>query len=135
MIILLLAMLATPVQVHDAKYLECHDGDTCTFDVLQGFGNRKTIDVRFCHVNAPEMKTGIPGLNSKHWLQAQLRMAQVIQLHVPQKNPCSQTNRCEKRSFTRVMAWVMADGRNMTDAIIEASQGVPYTKKKCGGRP
>lgn len=134
--LILAAVIGSPTayKAYEVKYLECKDGDTCVFQLQLGLGMTKTEDVRLCEVDTPELKTGEPGLDAKHWTQAVLQGAKEIRLFVPQKN-CTKPNRCEKRSFDRLMAWVMVDGHNLTDMIIAAGKGASYTKKRCGDRP
>jgi hypothetical protein len=132
--------LSANLEVFEAKYDHCRDGDTCLFRVNQGFQNLRWVWVRFCNLNAPETRTLASrtfGIRSKNWLSEKLHNAGEIELHFPLRSRCNpwRGDECETRSFDRLVAWVIADQVNLTFESIRTGHGELYTKKTCGAPP
>ena len=127
------AFAATPIS-YQARFVECWDGDTCTFELQLAFGHRQSVDVRYCDIDAPEShgSTRARGIEAKHWMVAHLAKAQEVVVVVPQKDPCTRQGQCARRSFNRVMGWVVADGVNLGTALVEAGLASIYTRQTCG---
>src|SRR5690349_7092945 len=113
------------VPTYVARYVTCHDGDTCTFDIdlenetkLLGFNlTRRTMTtlravVRFCGVNAPELDTPAGPASLKaiaEWLQ----LAKEIRLDV-----------FGQEKYGRVLARVWADGSDINARLLEQKLAV-----------
>jgi len=116
-------------RAHEARYIDVKDGDTATLEIALGFGLWMRVAIRLCGVDAPEIGTGKPGLDAKHWLHNRLRSARWISAYMNLKVRC-EPNNCELMSFTRYVAEVYADGVSVNDEIIVKGFAKPH-KKKC----
>lgn len=93
---------------YHAKLIDCHDGDTCTFQVYYGFGQSGTYDFRLCDVYAPELKEA-RGEEARTVVKQMLNTGP-IKLRVAQKSSCQDANRCEQRAQNRYLAyWIAGD--------------------------
>src|SRR3954469_14460073 len=114
-----------------ARYVTCHDGDTCTFDIdleneTKALGlniTRRTMTtmrapVRFCGVDAPELAApgGPASLNA---VNARLQSAKNITLDV-----------FGYEKYGRILARVWADDVNLNAKLLEQQLAVPYGECK-----
>lgn len=125
-------LLAAPVHAttrsFEARFVSATDGDTVKLQLALGFQMWLDISMRMCGVDAPELKTGTPGLDARHWLQARLSKAKYVTAFIDMKTRC-ETNNCERRSFTRYIGAVWADGVNVNEEIIAKGYAKPHVKK------
>jgi endonuclease YncB( thermonuclease family) len=105
--------------VRDAELLNVIDGDTLRLRIDLGWRVYIDGEIRLLRINAPEMSTAA-GRDARLF---------VINLfnEVGTNMLVSSRRRDPDRSFTRYLADVMlADGRDLSDTIIQAGHGVPY---------
>ena len=106
---LLAVMAAIPAEV-----IECYDGDTCTMRLELGLGVSKVERVRLCNIDAPEMRGEREfALNAKHGLQKLLFEAEQLSVLV------SGSIYKPRRSFNRLLAWVLVDGMDVGKILLE----------------
>ncbi len=99
----------------------CHDGDTCTFTlptVPPPFGNE--IPVRIAGIDTPEIRGRCIreiqlAQQAKGLANDLLRQAHTIELKDMRRD-----------KYFRVLATVLADGKDVSRALIEARLAVPY---------
>lgn len=135
MTMLLLALLgAANAHAYPAVFLGCHDGDTCTFDLVledatQELGmslvrTSRTVlqrqTARLCGLDAPELGTP-DGAKARDALASWLQGAKAVELRVPQ-----QAGHDAKDKYGRWLGWVVADGQNMNDRLLQEGLAVPY---------
>lgn len=137
MIALALALLtAEPVvyQEYRAQLVSCYDGDTCTFDIRLGFGLTARKRVRFCNIDAPELKgeTKKEAETARRFVESVLRKVYTARLVVPTKAACHADGRrgCETTSFDRVVAYVFAGDYELGKALLRMGYATE-AKKQC----
>lgn len=124
----LISALSQPLQ--PAELIECHDGDTCRFniqisqteiDLGMGVWQRtvtvlKNQTVRLCDIDAPELATR-EGPNARDALLSWLRSAKRVEVKL--------TGGREK--YGRLLGWLYADGESLNDRMVK--QGFASTYK------
>jgi len=96
------------------KVSNIHDGDTITIDTdFRDFG---TI-IRFTGINAPELKNP-GGLESKAWLENQIRIGEEVYIKV---NPKQRVGK-----FGRILGEVFANGVSINDLSLQSYQAVVF---------
>lgn len=146
---LLCAVLAAAAKLHPATLVDCHDGDTCTFDMVVSDQElnlvpdlnhhivitKKDQRVRLCDIDAPEMHGDNPAAATKARddLLAWMRNAKTLEVVVAQKTTC--TGSCDATDkYGRMLAWIYADGVNMNRLQVEQGNAVPFMRCP-GGAP
>lgn len=124
LILVLCAVLGWPVLSHsedlsNVAWIDCFDGDTCSFDVLLPAVFGSAIGVRFTGIDAPEIagkcqKEKDLAKVAKDFLKAQLDGATVV-LHDVFRD-----------KYFRLEARVTANGVNLNQLLIEKGYAVPY---------
>lgn len=109
-------------EVVGAKYVRCHDGDTCTVTIAgipDVFG--KEIEVRFRGIDAPELRAKCP----KELAKAQA--AKQITTSMVSKAQSLRLSDVHRDKYFRINATVWADGVNVNQALLDMGYAVPYT--------
>ncbi len=108
-----------------AKYIECIHGDTCTFTMSLGFGVSVTRKIRLCDVQAvgKYRDDASRARGAARWLSSRLARAKNITLHVPYSGQC-ESNTCEEQSDNLILAWVIADGEVINDALLREGYAI-----------
>jgi endonuclease YncB( thermonuclease family) len=108
-----------PSQV--AIFHGCHDGDTCTFTlpaVPPPFGNR--IPIRLAGVDTPE----IHGKCEREKFLA--RQAQSLTSRLLSEAKQIEFVDMRRDKYFRVLAGILADGRDVATALVEQRLAIPY---------
>ena len=123
--VLLLGLFLVQAEAYtivDAKYLTCYDGDTCTFAFPEWPEPFQKISVRIRGLDAPEIRGKCPkevtmAMVARNTLRSALATSEHIELR-----------RFEfgKDRYTRILAEVWVDGRNVAELLIRKSLARPY---------
>jgi len=113
-------VLSEPSFVYRAKFIKNYDGDTVTLLVDVGFNVFRRINVRVRGVDTAEMRGGTESTkalarDAKGFTAAFLEGAESIIVRTA-KDP--------KRSFTRWVGDIFADGESLAEALIAAKKGI-----------
>jgi endonuclease YncB( thermonuclease family) len=135
-ILLILSLISSPeLRIYEASYVSCYDGDTCYFNFHLGFdvilANQA---VRFCDIDTLEMRgdTKEKATEIRDSVHEILVVAKDIQILVPQKSQCKPSDfGCDKRTFTRWLGYVIVDGVNLNQKMLDIGIASEYTKSKC----
>lgn len=104
-----------PAYTYRAQAISVHDGDTFKADVDLGGHVHAHWDLRLMGINAPELKTGAPGIEARDALASLV----VGALFVKPLLVCTQKTKAGEdiQSFTRYVAqvWVQAPLGEWTD--------------------
>lgn len=153
-IIAMLITVAAPIEPsntrqYEVKVTRCYDGDTCTVDfhvaAPVGLGIEvgavfSKQGVRLCDIDAPELRGGteeskLLARMSRDTLLSWIEKANRVQLLVQQKKKCdwSRSNNCDaKGKYGRWLGYIIADGVNLNQKLVESGLAVEY-RIKCGG--
>ena len=111
----------------DVQFIRCYDGDTCTFNIpyvhpLLG----KKIAVRFRGIDTAEIKGKCPEENARA-REAKKLVNQIL----------SQASRIDlvevgRGKYFRIVASVVADGKELSAILLEKGLAVPYDGRKKG---
>lgn len=134
--LLLFALLSTPnMKMYDVSYVDCYDGDTCSFNFHLGMDvvliNQP---VRFCDIDTVEMKgeTKEKAIEIRDSVHEILVTAKKIHVLVPQKQKCELPDTgCDKRTFTRWLGYVIVDEMNLSQKMLDLGLATEYTASKC----
>jgi len=91
-------------------------------------------DVRFCDIDTVEMKgdTKAKAIEIRDAVHEMLVTAKRIRVLVPQKQGCELPDTgCDKRSFTRWLGYVIVDGVNLNQKMLDLGLATEYTAAKC----
>jgi endonuclease YncB( thermonuclease family) len=118
-----------------AAVIDCYDGDTCRVEILERssslFGPDLTLtwreSARLCDINAPEITgaTKASGEKSRAALMSWLQAAKVIEVRPPVKN-----GRALREKYGRLLVWLVADGVNLNDKLVDEGLAVRYLECK-----
>ncbi len=99
----------------EIKWIRCYDGDTCTFII-----NGEKENVRFAGVDTPEIRGKC---------NEEIRMAKQARDFVIGilKNSQIRLENCFPGKYGRQVCEVYANGEKISDALISAGLGRPYT--------
>jgi len=124
-IALLLALLSSPTKDYNATLIDCHNGNTCTFDIHLGLGVVLTKQtVRFCDINTPAETT-----KTKDNVLHLIKTARSVILRIPQKKNC--TDNCDDRGkYGRWLAYIIIDGNNLNQMMLDNGLATEW-KEKC----
>lgn len=135
--LILLAVAASPLEMkmYDVSYVDCYDGDTCSFNFHLGL-DVVAIDqsVRFCDINTVEKNksTKERAIEIRDAVHEMLVTAKRIRILVPQKTKCYlPSTGCDKRTFTRWLGYILVDGVNLNQKMLDLGLATEYTKTKC----
>jgi micrococcal nuclease len=112
----------------DVIFLYCFDGDTCTVtiqNIPEIFG--KKISVRLKGIDTPEIRGKCPdekrkALESKKFINSYLKNAKRIDLE-----------NTERGKYFRILANIVADGKDLSTLMIEKGLARPYQGEKRKG--
>lgn len=107
-----------------AHVVDCHDADTCKFTIGLGLGVFKIENVRFCDVDAPELEEGESAARARRMVLMLLRSAETLDI-VPSGGMYK-----PRRSFARLLAWVIVDGVDIGQLLI-AGGLAKQSEKRC----
>ena len=133
--IALVVSLVVSTHAYDASWVDCYDGDTCRFNIHLGLNATLTSQtIRFCDINAPEMRGDdkVAGAKARDALRERLAQSTKVRLFVAQKANCNRSEvlDCDKHdSFGRWLAYVIADGVNLNHWLLEQKLVGEYPKK------
>jgi endonuclease YncB( thermonuclease family) len=137
--------LVGQLKVYPVEFVECYDGDTCTFHILletrttdMGMGIEEVTlvkmvhqKVRLCDISAPEirpLKTRAEATKSRDQLVAWINDAKRLELWMPQKK-CGDHLCGKKGKYGRWLGYVFADGINLNAKMVEAGLATSYALK------
>lgn len=124
-IAIMLSFLGAPVFAEDlttVQWLECHDGDTCAFNISAPlpavFGS--AIGVRLAGIDTPEIlgkcqKEKDLAIAARDFLIAQIKGTTVVLQNV------------FRDKYFRVEATVIANGVNLNQLMVQQGYAVPYS--------
>lgn len=128
--ILTILTAQTAPREYAIRVLDCHDADTCNVDIVEpGVSVFAPFDlthhdtVRFCNVNAPELKgaTLEAAKKSRDAVLGWIRAAKVMMLRPAMKN-----GRAMREKYGRLLGWLIADGANLSERLIAEGLAVGY---------
>lgn len=135
LLILSLLSASPELRTYEATYVSCYDGDTCYFNFHLGFdvilANQA---VRFCDIDTVEMKgdTKEEAIKVRDGVHEVLVTAKHIQILIQQKSNCKPTDfGCDKRTFTRWLGYIIVDGMNLNQKMLDIGSAYEYTSSKC----
>lgn len=100
---------------YNAALVRVVDGDTVRLDIDLGFWEwRHSQSYRFLRVDAPEMSTP-EGIAAKSWLETYLAGKKLV----------AHTEKSDH--FARYLVELLADGQNVSDALVAAGHAVYKT--------
>ncbi len=139
---LLLSLFASAPKVYPARFVECYDGDTCTFDITVSdeqqdlpFNLRQRIvltktnqKVRLCDINAPEMKgpANAAATKARDDLVDWIRNAKTLELQIAQRTSCADALCDKTEKYGRLLGWIVADGINLNQQQLQRGNAAPY---------
>jgi len=134
-ILLAVFLSVEPTQrAYDVTYINCYDGDTCEFNIHLGMGVVLAHQaIRFCDVNAPEIRpliTRVAGEKTRDALRTWISTAKVVKVWVPQETNCSIGTCDKKEKYGRWLGYVIADGVNLNEKLISSGLAVSYLSCK-----
>jgi len=133
------ALAETQTKTYDVMVIDCYDGDTCTLDfhlsadvglgiILGSIFTRQPV--RLCDIDTPEMRGGTDetkaaAVKARDTLLAWLKAAKQVKFMVPQN-----TKGDMKGKYGRWLGYLLADGVNLNQKLVEEGLAEPY-KEKC----
>lgn len=127
---LLTLVLLCPIASHakdfnNVEYLSCFDGDTCKFNIKyipDIFG--KNINIRLYGIDTPELRT-----KCKKEKDLAYAARDYVRNILENSNNVDLVNPTRGKYF-RIVADVQADGKSISEELIEKGLAVPYYGKK-----
>lgn len=102
-------------EIQFVQFLGCTDGDTCHFSGFQR-------PVRLARIDAPELDGRCPAFASLAHLRLQGELASADEILV---------DSLRIGYYGRIIAEIWADGRNLSDLLLETGLVVEYGKESC----
>lgn len=119
--VLALAHIPAVTPYGPATILHCHDGDTCTISIpsLPSLFGEK-LPIRLVGIDTPEMNSACAAerrlaVQAKQFLANRLRGAQTVEIQPVARD-----------KYFRVLALILADGRDLADELVAAGLAYPY---------
>ena len=142
--ILTMMLSMPPIRYYPANFVDCYDGDTCTFDLtldqrnnVIGLGITEQVSIvkhhqhiRLCDINAPELHPApnTTAIKAKTDLINWIKAAKNIQLVIAQKPNCALTDPgCDEyEKYGRLLGYIIADGVNLNQKQVEVGNAQPF---------
>ena len=107
----------------EAVVVKVHDGDTVTLKMEE---RDFEFPLRFLSVDAPELSTGVPGLDARAFLSGVVEGREVFVQIDPK-------NRVDK--YGRLLGDLIVDGFNVADAMVHLGFALPFERRREGEIP
>lgn len=124
LLVLGLWAFAIPAWAYDdiagVRYVKCYDGDTCTFELQDVPSIFEHIEVRFRGIDTPERKGKCPQETAK------AQAARLIVMSYLEQAKTITLTKVNRDKYFRLNAYVLADGRNLSDELIRLGYAVEY---------
>lgn len=114
-----LTMAVRAEDLSNVVWLDCHDGDTCAFNILMPAVLGEHLGVRLTGIDAPEIngkceKEKRLAVQARDFLKSQLTGKSVVFQQV------------FRDKYFRLEAVVVADGVNLNQLMVQQGYAVPY---------
>lgn len=121
LIVLLLTSVSYAEDLTNVQWLNCHDGDTCHFNVLLPAIFGTNIGVRFSGIDTPEIrgrcaKETLMAKAARDFLTAHMKASKKIEI-----------KEVFRDKYFRVQGILLADGVNLNNLMVSKGFAVPYS--------